>query len=675
MTDYTQDNRLYKVQVAGMGPDDFLVESFSGHEKMSEPYVYDLRLYSQTYTWDPTNILGKELTLTIATGGEQRFLSGIIRRFVQEGAEEPFAVYTAEIVPWTWRMSLRKNSRIFQEQTAKDIVEAVLTEHSTDFRFSLRGSPPQRTYCVQYGETDLDFVQRLLEEEGIFYFFEHQDGRHTMVLSDDSPQAPSCTPQSTVRLATQAGEWQEEDIVLQARLGAQLHSGTVVVRDFNFEQPDDMMEVSSPTVSQLPDLGAFEVFEYPGLYQVSADGTTRADARMAEVEALENTLVGTSSCPSFQTGCRFTLEEHFVPTANGDWVLTDVQHRGHNAWQGTGGAAYENVFVAIPSATPYRPPRRTRRPVIGGLQTATVVGPSSEEIYTDEFGRIKVQFHWDRVGENNETSSCWIRVSTPWAGPEWGSIHIPRIGWEVVVSFEEGDPDRPLVIGSLWNGLQKPPYKLPDNQTQSGIKSRSSTEGGVETFNELRFEDKKDEEHIHLHAEKDFVIEVENTETRTVDRDRVTVIKGEAGKGSGDPDPTDSLAVKKGNQTITLDQGDRTLTLKNGNQTVTLENGDQTVTLSNGNQTITLDNGDRTIELTTGNQTTKLAAGKTTHEAMQSILFKVGAASIKLEPAKITIKAPQIAIQADATLDAKAAMTNVSGDGMLILKGGLTKIN
>jgi type VI secretion system secreted protein VgrG len=289
-----------------------------------------------------------------------------------------------------------------------------------------------------------------------------------------------------------------------------------------------------------------------------------------------------------------------------------------------------------------------------GVQTATVVGPAGQEIFTDKYGRVKVQFHWDRQGKKDADSSCWVRVASVWAGKQWGVIHIPRIGQEVVVSFLEGSTDEPIIVGSVYNATNMPPYALPDNKTQSGIISRSTPGGGEATFNQIRFEDKKGNEEVLFHAEKDLNSEIENDETRKVGHDRTTTIKNDETK-----------TINDGNEKITLDKGDQTLTISAGKQTVTIQ----------GNQALTLKQGNQVISIQTGNQSTKIDLGKSETEAMQSIELKVGQSSIKLDQMGVTIKGMTIKIEGQIEVEVKGLMTKVNGDAMLTLKGGLTMIN
>jgi type VI secretion system secreted protein VgrG len=307
--------------------------------------------------------------------------------------------------------------------------------------------------------------------------------------------------------------------------------------------------------------------------------------------------------------------------------------------------------------------------VVHGSQTAVVVGPSGEEIYTDKYGRVKVQFHWDREGKKDANSSCWVRVSSAWAGKSWGAIAIPRIGQEVIVDFLEGNPDRPLITGRVYNNEQMPPYSLPDNQTQSGLKSRSSKSGSTDTFNELRFEDKKGSEEVYFHAEKDLKTVVENNEVL-----EVGLVKKDPGKQTVTVHGDQTITVNDGNQATTIKKGDQTVDVTLGKQTITVK-GNQATTIKQGNRTVELSMGNDTLTIKMGNQTTKLNLGKSATEAMQSIELKVGQNSIKVDQMGVTIKGMMVKIEGQIQTEVKGLITKVDGTAMLMAKGGITMIN
>ena len=482
-----------------------------------------------------------------------------------------------------------------------------------------------------------------------------------------------------------SGGVREEDRIWHWEKTQQLRSGKCTLWDHCFELPGKNLEASKTTLESVQ-LGrtthklntandSLELYDYPGGYAQRFDGggvqnifednRRTVDIRMQAETAPGLTITGSGGCQNFVPGFKFTLERHF--SDGGKFVITSVEH---NSRQPIGSArdqpeafSYENTFSCIPLGIPFRPPRVTPLPVVRGTHTATVVGPSGEEIYTDKYGRVKVQFHWDREGKKDADSSCWVRVATLWAGKQWGVVHIPRIGQEVMVDFLEGDPDQPIIVGSVYNAEQMPPYLLPDNKTQSGIKSRSSKSGGPDNFNEIRLEDKKGSEQIFIHAEKDMLTEVENDETRTVGHDRTTTIKNHETK-----------EVTQGNESTTIKKGDRTLEVTMGKQTHTIQ-GDTTIQVKQGNHSSTIDMGNKSTTIKMGNMTTKLNLGKSEEEAMQSIELKVGQSSIKVDQMGVTIKGMMIKVEGQVQVQIKGMMTQVNGDGMLTLKGGLTMIN
>jgi type VI secretion system secreted protein VgrG len=378
-----------------------------------------------------------------------------------------------------------------------------------------------------------------MEQYGIFYYFEHEDNAHQLILADSPNACPPCPGQDYARCDFTEGAMLEEDIVTNWYKEQELRPGKYALTDYNFETPSTSLAVNVDTTMHVNGNKNFEIYDYPGEYLQKAQGEDLVKLRMEEEEALHTVMHGTGTCRAFVPGYRFDLEGHYSPPMNTSYLLTEVQHSASAGDSYRSGAAaggeeqYSNTFTCMPYAVPYRPLRLTPKPIVQGPQTATVVGKAGEEIWTDKYGRVKVQFHWDREGQRNENSSCWIRVSHPWAGKNWGAVAIPRMGQEVIVDFLEGDPDQPIITGRVYNAEQMPPYALPGNQTQSGIKSRSSKGGSPDNFNEIRFEDKKGEEQLFIHAEKNQDIEVEHDEThwvgqdrkKTIDRDETTDVK------------------------------------------------------------------------------------------------------------------------------------------------------
>ena len=526
----SQRERTISVKTV-LGDDVLLLRSMSGAEQISQLFDYQLEMISEDVDIRPGDLLGTPATVTLALPDDQRrFFNGSISRFAQVGFDGADAVYRATLVPWLWFLSRTADCRIFQQQTVPDIVKGVFREHGyTDFEERLSASYHQWDYCVQYRETDLNFVNRLLEQEGIYYFFEHRDGKHLLILADDAgahsafpgyEEIPYFPPDET--------SLRERDHVSDWCLAQQVCTGGYAQTDFDFTAPrkDLLTKRNDPKRHEQDD---FEFFDYPGEYSDSGNGDRYARIRLEELQSDFELVEAEGNARGLSTGALFSLtgyrrddqnREHLIIGAEYD-LRSDQFGSSQLAAAGTDSPVFRCRFKAIDSQVTFRPTRATPRPIVQGPQTAMVVGKSGEEIWTDEYGRVKVQFHWDRYGKADENSSCWVRVSHPWAGKNWGAVAIPRIGQEVIVSFLEGDPDRPMITGRVYNGASMPPYDLPANQTQTGIKSRSSKGGSGSNFNEIRLEDKIGEEELFFHAEKNQTIEVEYDESHWIGHDRV----------------------------------------------------------------------------------------------------------------------------------------------------------
>jgi len=493
------------------------VASFEGEEGMSALFQFRITLASEDADVAPSLAVGKGALLTIETAGsEPRYVHGIIERFRQADAGKRLFTYHAVLVPSLHRLCLRQDSRIYQELSVPQIIEQVLSEAGVhDYRMSVEGIYEPREYCVQYRETDLAFISRLMEEEGIYYFFEHQPGKHVLVMSDGaSALGPIPSPASLV-YRPPLGAMAHGESVSRIAYMEEIRTGKVSLGDFNFQRPQ-LSLLSSTGVDQNADL---EVYDYPGEYELPGKGAALSKIRLEERQVSRRTGDGESGCARMTPGYQFSLAEHPRDAMNRGYLLTRVQHRGTQPHMGDAsveGTSYANAFQFILDNVPYRPERNTPRPQIHSVQTAIVTGPAGEEIYTDQHGRVKVQFHWDRRGKRDERTSCFIRVSQLWAGAGWGAMFIPRIGHEVVVAFVEGDPDRPLIVGRVYHGANVPPYPLPAEKTKSTIKSDSTIGDGN---NEFRFEDKKGSEEIWLHGQKDYNIRIEHDKTQFIGND------------------------------------------------------------------------------------------------------------------------------------------------------------
>ena len=523
-----------------------LVIDLTVHERTSAPFHCSISLACEDeIKFD--DVVGKEALVTIQGDDEERYLHGIVSEFQQAGGKGRFHIYRARIIPSLWLLSLEQDCRIFQNKTVQDIVTQILKDGgmtSDRFDFRLQGQYPPREYCVQYRETDLQFISRLLEEEGIYYFFEHSKQKHVVVFADSTAAYKPIPGKADVPINPAGGMVPEGEFVFGFAFSRRILSGKMTQKDFNFEKPSLDLTVQEQASSHQK----LEIYDYPGKYADQSRGKKLTQVRLQEVMAFRDKAEGQSACPRFTPGFTFKLTGHDWKAFDQEYILVDVLHTGSQPQSlqeeggSGGGASYSNDFLCIPSSSTLKPERISPKPVVEGVQTAIVVGPQGEEIYCDEHGRVKVQFHWDREGKQNEKSSCWIRVSQTWAGAGWGAMHIPRIGQEVVVSFIEGDPDRPIVTGRVYHGANKPPYTLPDEKTKSTLKSDSSIGGGGS--NEIRFEDKKGSEEIYLHGQKDWKIVIENDKNQNVGNNETLSIGKNRSKTVG-KDESESIGENK----------------------------------------------------------------------------------------------------------------------------------
>jgi type VI secretion system secreted protein VgrG len=531
---YNQEKHLLQIDTP-LGKDTLLLIDLAGTESISHPFHFSVDLFSEHHSISYKDIVGKRVTITILQAGDDlRHWNGFVNRFAFVGGDNRFSHYRAEIVPWLWFLTRTADCQIFQQKTIPEIIKKVFQDHGfQDFQDRTQGSYPQREYVVQYRETAFNFVSRLMEEYGIFYYFEHDENTHKLILADKPQVHKNCPVQHKVRFNyTPGSTLLHEDIVESWGAEQELRPGKYALTDYNFQTPNTSLMANVQTVAEIGGNTKYEIYDYPGIHTKKSEGDTLTKLRMEEEEAAHHFVTGSGNCRSFASGYKFHLDEHSRRDQNGDYLLTEVTHSasvGDN-YSGSGNGSHEtytNHFTCIPFSVPFRPQRITPKPIVQGPQTAVVVGPAGEEIYPDKYGRVKVQFHWDRLGKKNENSSCWVRVSQPWAGKNWGAINIPRIGQEVIVEFLEGDPDRPIITGRVYNDDQMPPYTLPDHMTRTTFMSRSTKGAGSANYNELRFEDKKGSEQIFLNAEKDMDHRVENDSREFVGNDRSLIVKND----------------------------------------------------------------------------------------------------------------------------------------------------
>ncbi len=556
MAGYSTENRyLYLKSPLG---DDLLLAGFTGQESISELFRFELDLLaenSKTIAFD--KLLGQKTGFGFEEGDDgkqkKRPFHGIVSRVVQLARGKEFTHYRMDVEPRVWLLTQTVRSRIFQHLSIPDILKKVL--QGIDAAYEIQGTFHPREFCVQYQESDFAFASRLMEEEGIYYFFKFTEDGHTMVLANTSQSHPDVPEDSKLIFEEMEGGTRDESRISLWEKTQDLRSGKYTTWDHHFELPYKHLEAEQTVVDTVQagkvthklKVGGndkLEIFDYPGGYAARFDGVDKgggdADStlqkvfednkrtvgiRMQQVETPMLLVKGASNYRQMTPGYRFTLQRHF--NADGQYVILSVDHEAvegsFRAESSEGENHYGNSFKCLPFALPFRPARKTSRPFIHGCQTAVVSGPAGEEIFTDKYGRVKVQFHWDREGKGEADSSCWVRVATTWAGKQWGAISIPRVGHEVIVDFIEGDPDRPIIVGSVYNADLMPSYTLPEHKTRSGVKSRSSIGGGG--FNEVRFEDKKDSEQIFIHGQKDLDVRVENDRREWIGNDRHLIVK------------------------------------------------------------------------------------------------------------------------------------------------------
>ncbi|MEA9585915.1 type VI secretion system tip protein TssI/VgrG [Xanthomonas sp. WHRI 10064A] len=534
--------------------DQLQFRQLKGEEAISQLFRFDIDLLSDSKGIDPKALLGKNATVVVETqGGGVRHLDGIVTRFGMQGEDHRYYAYRLELSPWLWLATRKSDFKIFQGKTAPEIIEQVLGKYGYPMEKRLTRSYRTWDYCVQYNETDYQFVSRLMEHEGIYYFHQHNAGQHTLTLADDIVASHSPLPGAAVIpfYPPEKAAVADKENIHAWQLSQSIHSGRHYNDDYDFTKPRaDLSNMRQTPPGHAHD--SYEMYEWPGGYTDFGDGEAYARVRLQESLTGHSTVRGQSRHRALAPGYTFTLENYPREDQNQQYLLTGLEYHfkenpqvsaaapGPKGTPQEEGSFQKFTLQAQPTTLPYTPARNTPKPKTTGPQTAVVVGPPGEEIWPDQYGRVKVQFHWDRVGAMDENSSCWVRVSSSWAGSGFGAMFIPRIGHEVVVDFLNGDPDYPIITGCVYNANNMPPWSLPANATQSGIKTKSSKGGafgdgmksGAGDANAIRFEDKAGAEQLWLHAQKDQLTEVENDEDKwvgndrrkTIDRDETNVI-------------------------------------------------------------------------------------------------------------------------------------------------------
>ncbi len=668
----------------------FSLLSFEGSEGISRLFEFTLELVSEDVDIKAADVVGQPIAFRIldsegidsADISPDRNFHGRVRRFwagdVKKGSSR---LYRVEVVPWLWMLTKRSDCRVFQKKSVVEIIEQVFSDAGgTDFeKGSVLETYPKLDYCVQYRETDFDFVSRLLEENGILYFFRHEAAKHMLVLADDKTVHTMCGAKDVIH---STGDYADKRIYFWEHR-FEMIAKKLLLRDYNYLTPAETLQVEQPSSISLSQNTKLELFDYPGTYTKKSEGDKFAKSRIQAEEARYDIAVGRGNWDALEVGRMFSFKDHEDEAEKGKtYVVARIDHRADQTHDGRAPCVdYHSTFSCVPDTVLLRPALVRERPRIQGPQTALVVGPSGEEIETDKYGRIKVQFHWDRKGKKDENSSCWLRVAQPLAGKGWGGVALPRIGQEVLVQFLEGDPDRPLVIGVLYNETTLP-LDLPAKKNLTVFRTRSTKKGSDENFSELTFDDTKDSEKVFFHAEKDMEREVEHDDKLSV---------GKEGDGSRTVliEKDSTLTINKGNRVETLTEGNDTLTIEKGDRTISVKTGKETVTIKD-DRTVTIESGKDVLEVTAGDQsiklggkgnieaatgfTIKVTGGKVLIDAAPGIELKAGSNSIKIEPSGITVKGLMVKIEGSVQAEVKAAMVTVEGSGMLKAKGGITMI-
>ncbi len=553
----TQKGRLLSISTP-LGEDFLLLRKLSATEGLSQLFSINVELLHEedkgvgkVTLIEPESILGKAVTISVTqSAGEKRYFSGIISRFSQGNRAYNYSYYYATIVPHIWILTQNVQSRIFQNISVPDILRKIFADF--EVLYEIQGDFKPRNYCVQYRESDFDFAARLMEEEGIYYYFIHEGGKDKLILGNTPQSHRDCPNKSELPyFVEELADKKWANSIRTWRMDYSLQSGKVTLWDYNFQLPTQRLDSEQPSRFNVGGNQMMEIYDFPAGYARKYDGIDKSGGeqasslqnvyrdkdntikiRMEALDAQFKVSQGTSLCSTLTAGHRFKLSNHPSSEINTQYIVVSINHEAEQTPDYMSELeitrAYENEFSCIPHGggePVYRPPIKTPKPVIHGTQTAVVVGPAGEEIFTDKYGRVKVQFNWDREGDMDANSSCWIRVVQSWASNKWGMMFIPRIGMEVLVTFLEGDPDQPAITGCVYNPETMPPYTLPDEKTKSTIKSNSSKGGGG--FNELRIEDKKGSEQIFIHAEKDQDIRVKNDCKEIIKHDRHLIVENE----------------------------------------------------------------------------------------------------------------------------------------------------
>ncbi len=725
---WSQANRPFRLTTP-LGEDVLLLTEWSGEEHVSSFFRLKVTAFSERKDISAKDLLLKKVSLTMMLpDGSDRTIHGVVSHLTRGGnAPMGFVGYELEIVPPHWALDLDEGFEIFQNLSARDVCDKLLAGTPHDWKLTRTLSP--RLYCFRYRESRWNCVARLLEQEGIFFRYDHKSGEAMLVLGDSTASAQPAwgvtelvynehelhLPTLT-RLRVESRPYVAQTRVRTASEFLYMKNvGDVTAASGNFKPPADVKAYRFEQQMTAHRTGITHSGGDTGdATKLPDDTKVYSRLRQERAEAMSVCYYGESRYVGLEAGAKTEVKKHPNSAMDAALFVLSVFHKGSNGGYDAGDraeASYANRFEAIPAATPYRPPQVTRWPHVGGSHVGVVVGPPGEEIYPDKHGRVQVVFKWDQDDNRALDYSCWIRVAQPFAGPNYGAVFLPRIGHEVLVEFLDGNPDNPVIVGSLYNATNLPPWELPKNKTQSGVRTKSTLKGGADNHNELRFEDKIKEEQIWVQAEKDLDTLVKNDETRMVKHDRTTTIVNHETKTVTEGNETHTikkgwhhirvednertLFVKKdhtvtidGNESITVAMDRKLIVKQNQTHTITQDNTvkvdgkqtetikeDDTTTVTMGNRKLEVKMGNIDVKAGVGNITIKADVGAITLQALQKIELKCGPSSITIDPSGVTIKGLMVTVEGTAMAKVKAPMTMVNGDAMLMLKGGITMIN
>lgn len=664
-----------KIELGIDGATGLRAQQFRVEERLSAPFRIEVG-FERDDDLDPAAVLGKAGSVTwVAPDGEPRTFRGVVSRLVRRRTrrEDESFRFEAVLEPAFAFLRLRRGSRIFQSQTLLEVVQAILDEHGVapvDVSCVKQSMSPLE-YCVQYQESDFDFVSRLLESAGIFYFFRHDDSGCKLVLGDCSAAFDRCAGE-----ALEFGQGTPHASVDSWSRAYACIPGKVTRREYDWKEAAEPAEAGADTVLSVPDAALREVYTHPGGFALAGSASAAADAEMRAIEAGQSVIEGTCDIPLLQPGGTIDFDEKFGDTRP---LSTDTQFLVVSATHDAG-EEYRCRFECVPASVGFCPPRTTPRPRIHGVQTAIVTGPQDAELHTDDDGRVKVKFHWDRSDAADDTSSCFLRVAQPWSGAGYGAWFLPRVGAEVVVTFVDGDPDRPLVTGCVYNPRLAAPYTPGSTPNVSGIRTKSTADGASDAFNELLFDDTKDSELLVMQAQKDRRVTVKNDDAAVIGHDRTETVKNARTRTVEEGDET--VTIKKGKRTVTLEEGDLAHEVTKGayslhakgDVAVEVDDGDHVTKVAKGKRDVEVAQGDDVLAVKQGDQTIKVDLGKIATEAMNSIELKVGSNSIKISASGIEIKGMQVSVEGELKAELKGLMVDVKADAIASVKGALTKL-